>query len=159
MKLKQLELKVPPVVIFLIALFAIYGASLLTNFGMFVDNRNYAQFIAFGLAGLGALIGVSGVITFKRAKTTVHPVKIERAATLVSHGIFSYSRNPMYLGLLLILLAAAFYLNANVVLTFFILLSFVFYMNRFQIKPEERVLLKLFGNTYQTYLSTTRRWI
>lgn len=159
MELRQLELKIPPVIVFLIALGAIYAASLFSGLGMLIDNRITAKAIAYGLSALGIVIGIAGVITFKRAKTTVNPLAIDKASNLVKHGIFKYSRNPMYLGLLLVLLAAAFYVNAHIVLAFIILFGFVAYMNAFQIKPEERMLTQLFGDPYRRYLHTTRRWL
>lgn len=159
MELRSLELKVPPVIVFLVALIAVFGASKVTDSGMLIDDRFYAKLTASVLGVIGAAIGIIAVITFRRAKTTVNPVNIENASSLVTHGIFHYSRNPMYVGLVLILLASGFYLSANIFLTLLIVLGFVTYMNKFQIKPEERMLTRLFGDTYLAYMQKTRPWI
>jgi len=110
-----------------------------------------------GLFLLGALTCLAGVRYFRRAKTTVNPMKPESASALVASGIYRYSRNPMYLGFLLMLLGWALWLsNASALL---LLPAFVLYMNRFQICPEERALLSLFGPDYMQYRARVRRWL
>ena len=110
------------------------------------------------------MIGLSGVVTctlgileFKRAKTTVNPTKPGLSSSLVRSGIYRHTRNPMYLGFLLILVGWATW-TANL-LAFVVLPVFVLYMNRFQIKPEERALTSIFGDEFKAYCSETRRWI
>ena len=98
-----------------------------------------------------------GVIEFRRAKTTVDPTKPDSASSLVRTGIYRRTRNPMYLGFLLILTGCAAAL-ANLT-SFLILPAFVVYMNRFQIKPEERALASIFGDDFKAYYSEARRWI
>jgi len=96
------------------------------------------------------------LVQFLVAKTTTNPLKPEKAAQLVITGIYQYTRNPMYLGMLLFLIALGLYLgNAFNTLT---AAGFVYYMNHFQIKKEEDALLAKFGKTYQLYQKAVRRW-
>ncbi len=106
---------------------------------------------------LSGVVGITGVREFRKAKTTVNPVKPETASTVVASGIFAYSRNPMYLALLLLLLAYACWLQNAITFAFAPL--FVLYMNRFQIEPEERALEKRFVSDYLQYKQKVRRWI
>jgi protein-S-isoprenylcysteine O-methyltransferase Ste14 len=104
----------------------------------------------------GFVTGMSGVLSFRKAKTTVNPMK-PHASSLVTRGVYAMSRNPMYLGGLIMLLGwAIFLLN---VLAFLFLPVYVLYINRFQIEPEERVLTSLFGETYVAYQARARRWL
>ncbi|MCE2573820.1 methyltransferase family protein [Motilimonas eburnea] len=106
---------------------------------------------------LGLIFGLSGVGLFRRFNTTVNPINPEQASTLVTSGIYRFSRNPMYLGLLFCLLAWASYLGA--LTAFLVAPLFVIYMNLFQIIPEEQVLTRLFGESYQAYCRRVRRWL
>jgi protein-S-isoprenylcysteine O-methyltransferase Ste14 len=106
---------------------------------------------------VGLLLMFVAVASFFAAKTTVNPLRPSRASSLVTTGIFRISRNPMYLGDLLVLAALAVWLGnaVNVVLP----VLFVWYIDRFQIIPEERALAKLFGENYAAYCSGVRRWL
>ena len=106
---------------------------------------------------VGLLLMFVAVASFVAAKTTVNPLRPSRASSLVTTGIFRISRNPMYLGDLLVLAALAVWLGnvVNVVLLVF----FIWYINRFQIIPEERALTNLFGESYVAYCSRVRRWL
>jgi protein-S-isoprenylcysteine O-methyltransferase Ste14 len=106
-------------------------------------------------AGVGCL--VFGLVEFRRERTTFSPMKPENASALVVSGIFRFTRNPMYLGLLMFLLAWASYLSNGVALLG--LPAFVLYMNRFQIAPEERALAALFGADFTAYKARVRRWM
>ena len=110
-----------------------------------------------GLALIGALTCTAGVASFRRAKTTVNPMKPDSTSSLVVSGIYRYTRNPMYLGFLLILLGWAAFLSN--VLALALLPAFILYMNRFQISPEERVLASLFAHDYAEYRARVRRWL
>jgi len=152
-----LELKVPPpVVALLMAIFMWLAARAVPTLDLIVPRR-----IAVGLALLllvaGACVSVLGVASFRRARTTVNPLKPEKASCLVTSGIYRYTRNPMYLGLLLLLLGWAFFL-ANILAVIF-LPAFILYINRFQIRPEEKVLASMFGQDFATYRSKVRRWL
>ena len=84
-------------------------------------------------------------------------MKPELSSSLVQSGIYTLTRNPMYLGFFLVLVAWAVYLSNA--LAFLILPVFIAYMNRFQIEPEERALKTLFGDAFTEYATRVRRWI
>jgi protein-S-isoprenylcysteine O-methyltransferase Ste14 len=150
-----LELKVPPPVVAVLAAGFIWGASrAVPTLGFTLPHRN-AFFVALLLAGI--FVAISGVTAFRRAKTTVNPLKPEQASTLVRSGIYRYTRNPMYLGLLLALLGWALFVSN--VIAFVLLSAFVLYLNRFQIAPEERVLASKFGQEFAAYKAKVRRWL
>ncbi|HAS8402563.1 methyltransferase family protein [Vibrio vulnificus] len=151
----KLELKIPPVAVFLILIFFMYLTSeFFISWSFSLSGRLWFAGVLFGLSGV---IGIAGVLAFRQAQTTVNPVKPESASTVVSNGIFAYTRNPMYLALLLLLLAYAIWLEN--MLSFAGCPLFVAYMNRFQIYPEERALEGLFGERYLVYKQKVRRWI
>lgn len=106
---------------------------------------------------VGFAIAIAGIVSFRLAKTTVNPLKPETATSLVSSGIFGVTRNPMYLGLLLALVAWTLYLASPVALLGPV--AFWLYITRFQIIPEERAMTKLFGNDFTAYRAKVRRWI
>ena len=105
----------------------------------------------------GAAIGVVAVESFRRARTTIHPTRPEHSSALVTTGIYQRTRNPMYLALLLWLLAFAALLGKACSLA--LSAVFVLSIDRFQIRPEERVLHSLFGEEYERYCGRVRRWI
>lgn len=107
------------------------------------------------LAGLGLMAAAAW--TLFRARTTVNPLRPERASHLVTHGVFARSRNPIYLGDALILAALA--LGFGNWCNFLLLPLFVAFIGRFQIRPEERALERLFGAEYRAYCARVRRWL
>lgn len=109
------------------------------------------------LVAAGAFVCLAGWRSFRQARTTVNPLKPETASSLVRSGIFQYTRNPMYLGFAIFLLAWACYLAAPAALLG--VLAFIAYMNRFQITSDERVLAQLFGDAFHTYTTQVRRWL
>ena len=109
----------------------------------------------FYFAGLSILI--LAVSLFKKQNTTVNPIKIENASSLVTCGIFEYSRNPMYLGMALILLGLA--LMFNLIGGILFTLLFTIYITIFQIRPEEEVMEKLFGEDFLKYKKNVRMWL
>jgi protein-S-isoprenylcysteine O-methyltransferase Ste14 len=115
------------------------------------------QVVAILVAIAGAMIIGLGVVAFSRAKTTVNPMKPDSASSLVVTGIYGVTRNPMYLGLFVILIGWAIFLSNA--LGFVCLALFILYMNRFQIEPEERALASLFGKDFAAYRSRVRRWL
>lgn len=151
----RLELKVIPVVQAFIALAAMYiSKSQLPEWVVVIPLNNY---IALCLFIIGGFIGGLSVYCFKKANTTVNPTKPECASRVVDYGIFSWSRNPMYLAIALGLLSAGVYLQH--IATLFVLPCFVLYITRFQIIPEERALLSLFKEDYANYQTRVRRWL
>ena len=113
--------------------------------------------VAAVVAVVGALLAILGVYEFRRARTTVNPLTPDNARRVVKGGVFRYSRNPMYLGMALLLLALALYQSH--VLSFAWVAGYVTYLNRFQILPEERALEARFGDEYRAYARAVRRWI
>lgn len=109
------------------------------------------------LAALGGSLDLAALAQFLRARTTINPLKPESASALVTAGPYRFTRNPMYLGLTVLLIAWAVYLASLAALGLVPL--FVLYIDRFQIAPEERVLAARFGAVYEDYRSRVRRWL
>lgn len=150
-----LELKVPPVAVVLVtAGFMWLVAWALPALGFRFPARDL---VALSLALAGAVTSALGVISFRRAGTTVNPMKPESSSSLVTSGIYRLTRNPMYLGFLLVLLGWAVFLSS--LPAFLFLPAFILYMNRFQIEPEERALATLFGEAFAAYKARARRWL
>jgi protein-S-isoprenylcysteine O-methyltransferase Ste14 len=105
----------------------------------------------------GVAFDLLGVLAFRASRTTVNPLKPERASALVTGGVYRVTRNPMYVGMALLLLAWAVYLSA--LLPFAGPVAFVLYITRFQIRPEEQVLRERFGDEFAQYAARVRRWI
>jgi protein-S-isoprenylcysteine O-methyltransferase Ste14 len=150
-----LEHKIPPPIVVLIAAAGMWPLAGITP-AIPLDNF-WRWIVAGGLALGGLLIARSGVRDFVRAETTINPVNIDAASTLVTTGIFAYTRNPMYLGMTILLLGWAIFLSG--VWTFLGPFLFVPFIARFQILPEERVLAGKFGASYKAYTQEVRRWI
>ncbi len=150
-----LDLKVPPLAFgLLIAALMWLVTWAIPTFGFTIPAR-----IPFSVIVIvaGVIMSGLGVVSFRRAKTTVNPMKPESSSSLVVSGIYRWSRNPMYLGFLLGLLGWAIFLSN--VLAFLFLPVFILYMNRFQIEPEEKTLAVLFGKQFATYKSRVRQWL
>jgi protein-S-isoprenylcysteine O-methyltransferase Ste14 len=113
--------------------------------------------IALPLLLLGVLVCLAGVLSFKRARTTVNPLQPQKASALVSSGIYQHTRNPMYLGFATTLLAWTIILAWPPALLG--VAGFILYMNRFQIAPEERALSTLFEDDFARYCTHVRRWL
>jgi protein-S-isoprenylcysteine O-methyltransferase Ste14 len=150
-----LELKIPPVALVLL----IAGLMGLAAWGLprgtsLLPGR---AFIAGGLAAVGVLVSILGVASFRRAKTTVNPMTPEASSALVIVGVYRWTRNPMYLGFLLMLCGLTGYLSNALAAA--LLPVFIVYMTRFQIRPEERALEARFGADYVAYKGRVRRWI
>lgn len=116
------------------------------------------KFIVFGLFTiLSILLGFIAIYSFRKHQTTVNPTKPETTSVIVNSGIYAYSRNPMYLAMLIFLIAvSALYEN---VLAFLPIPLFIWFITQYQIKPEEKILSAKFKGDYQNYLLTVRRWI
>jgi protein-S-isoprenylcysteine O-methyltransferase Ste14 len=150
-----LELKIPPVAVALVTAGLMWLAAwALPASGFLIPARD---FVAICIAIAGVIISALGVISCRQARTTVNPMKPEASSSLVSTGIFKLTRNPMYLGFVLALLAWAVFLST--ILAFLFLPAFILYMNRFQLVPEERALSMLFGQTFTAYTARAHRWI
>lgn len=150
-----LELKVPPPVVAVVLALAMWVVCRLTlTFEVGVPLRIA---VASVIALVGGVFSAAGITTFRRAKTTLNPMKPETASTLVTGGIYRVTRNPMYVGLLFVLVGWAAFLCAPWTLAGPV--AFVAYMTRFQIAPEERVLMSAFGEVYVSYKARVRRWL
>ena len=153
--MRALELKIPPVVIGLLL-----GATMVA-IARLASAFNFAppagRLVAAAVATLGVIVAVAGVVSFRRAGTTVNPLQPAAASQLVVSGIYRWTRNPMYLGMLLVLLGWGLFLTN--VLAFLSALAFIPLMNRLQIGPEERILTATFGPVFTSYQSAVRRWI
>jgi protein-S-isoprenylcysteine O-methyltransferase Ste14 len=117
----------------------------------------WATHTAILVAAAGAAIALAGVIQFARARTTVNPLQPDAASSLVSGGVYRWTRNPMYLGMALVLLAWAIYLSSIAALA--VLPLFIVFITRFQIAPEERALEARFGVQFERYRKAVRRWL
>jgi protein-S-isoprenylcysteine O-methyltransferase Ste14 len=153
--MRRLELRIPPLLVLaLFSLVALLSHTFLPRFTLPVPAANT---LATGVLLLGAAAALLGVIQFRRAHTTVNPTAPSTTRSVVTGGIYAFTRNPMYLGFALGLLAVAI---ACCNLTGFVLVPlFCGYLTRFQIIPEERVLLERFGEDYARYMARVRRWV
>jgi len=148
-----METKIPPPIVTLI-----FGLSIYFSRGIFqAVEIEYSFYIGILLLLGGVTILISAARSFKKDKTTINPLSPEQATKLVTDGIFKYSRNPMYLGMALILcsIAVIFNLIGGIVLV----ALFCFYITKFQIIPEERAMSNLFSQDFDKYKEATRRWI
>ena len=153
--MKALELKIPPPIVALcVALLMWLTTRVIAPFDVPHGLRLGAALL---LGCVGLVLDVAGLLLFVQAKTAINPLKPGSATSLVSTGIYRATRNPMYLGLLLILLGWATFLANG--LAYLIAPLFVLYINRFQIDPEERVLLQKFGPSFSAYKTKVRRWL
>ena len=109
----------------------------------------------FIVAGLS--IDLVSIGAFRKAKTTVTPLAPEKASSLVVTGLYRYTRNPMYVGMLFILTGVAIWLGSLV--NALVLIAFVAYITVFQIMPEEARLAQVFGADYERYRTRVRRWL
>jgi protein-S-isoprenylcysteine O-methyltransferase Ste14 len=109
------------------------------------------------LAAVGLAVELAGGASLIRSKTTVDPTHPHGVCRFVSTGVYRLTRNPIYLGDLLLLLAWATYLWSPVAVALTPL--FVIYIDRFQIKAEERALEEIFGAKYVEYKNRVRRWV
>ena len=153
--LSSLQLKVPPVAVTLIAAALIWACARVLPAGEF--SLANSVFFAAAIAFAGAASGVAGIARFRAHETTVHPMRPHDASVIVKRGVYGRTRNPMYLGLALLLLGFAVFLENAFSIA--VVPLFVLYITEFQIKPEERALLAQFGDEYRDYLQSVRRWI
>lgn len=154
--MSRLELKVPPLALLMVAMAAMWGIRLVLP--QFSGARSVGVVaLAVGIAGLGGAIGLFALAAFQEQRTTVNPMRPEAASALVTGGIYRFSRNPMYLALVVLLCAWAVYLANPVALA--VVPVFAAYLDRFQITPEERALRNRFNAEFEDYAARVRRWI
>lgn len=120
-------------------------------------DRPWRIALAAALATAGLAFALPAVVAFRRARTTVNPHRLDRVSALVTGGVFALSRNPMYLGLALVLAGWATFLGG--LAGFLGPVAFVAWITRFQIVPEERLLAARFGDAFHAWRRRVRRWI
>ncbi len=151
----SLEAKVPPPVIAVAAAVIIWGISWFAPQVAMPSGIRLP--VSLAILIMGVAFSVAGVMSFRLARTTINPTRPEKASALVSTGIYRVTRNPMYLGILLVLVAWAVFLSSP--WSLLTAVGFVLYMNHFQIAPEERALSELFGKEFGSYKANVRRWL
>lgn len=155
-----MHLKIPPPVVALICALLMGLNALPGQFGSFeFEFRGFPvlDLAAIVLLVVGLSIDIASLLSFRKTETTINPLKPETASRLVSTGLYRFSRNPMYLGILIVLIAWALWL-AN----WFIFIGpalFVAFITKFQIIPEEQALEKLFPEDFKKFRQSTRRWL
>ena len=142
----------PPIVTFICGITIYLSKSFFNQFFIYSNNR-----VSLFLLILGLVVFISAIKSFRRHKTTVNPLEPRQASSLVTSGIFKFSRNPMYLGMLIILLSITF--KFNLIGGMVISLFFYIFITKFQILPEEAAMNDLFGDEFINYSKKTRRWI
>lgn len=153
--MNSLELKIPPVGVFLLFATAMW----LIPFQIPLIDFFFSFRLPFSLIliAAGGVFALAGIFAFLKERTTLNPIKPEAASTIITYGVYRFSRNPMYVGLLFVLMAWAVWLYN--LPAFLFLPAFVLYMNRFQILPEERALQAKFGSEFNAYMKSVRRWL
>ena len=126
--------------------------SLNTNF-----NLNGINILALVFLIIAIIMIVLSINKFKKNRTTISPLRPNKTSSLITSGIYNYTRNPMYLGLLLILISTALFIKNFI--SFLIIPLFVIFINKNQILPEEQILENIFGEEYRNYTKKVKRWI
>ena len=126
------------------------------------DVWQFADF--FWVDVVGAVVAFGGFFIigwshsmFRAAKTTVNPFKVKETSSMVTGGPFAFSRNPMYLGMVIILLGWTIFTGTAV--GFALTALFGFFIDRAQIQREEKALADIFGDEFEAYRQRVRRWI
>ena len=148
-----MKTKIPPPLIGLTFILINYLSTFLFESVSF----QYQDIISLLILSSGFLIIVTAARLFSRYKTIISPITPEKSTSLVTEGVFSFSRNPMYLGMLIIITSSSIFFATWVGLLLIIL--FIVIINFFQIEPEEKMMRKLFGEEYEAYTTKVRRWI
>ena len=143
---------IPPPIVTIVFLFVIFFTKDLFRFSVTLPSS-----LGFIIILVGLMIIFIAARQFKAVNTTINPIKPENASVLVNNGIFSYSRNPMYLGMLLIIIG--FSIIHNLLAIIVIMPIWIIYMTYFQIIPEEEAMEILFKENFVNYCKKTRRWI
>ena len=145
--------KIPPPIVTLISGLAIYfSRNLFPNHHEIILDVFSALLLICGI-----IIIRSAFLLFKNHQTTINPLNLTKTSSIVNTGVFKYTRNPMYLGMIFILLSVA--LKFNIYGGLIVILIFFSFITKFQILPEEKAMEKLFGQEFKNYKKTTRRWL
>jgi len=149
-----LENKIPPPLVALICLCLMWLFSGWFTYSLFALLK--AILIALPFV-IGVVLGVNAWGAFKEEDTSIDPMHPDKATTLVTEGIYEYSRNPMYAGLLLVLVSFSVYFGS--LIGHAIVVGFFFYITKYQIMPEEKILAEKFGDDFERYKNKTNRWL
>jgi protein-S-isoprenylcysteine O-methyltransferase Ste14 len=153
-----LQLKCPPPIVMLLSM---VFALLLSQRGLgfmqqqVADVSNMMWPLIFFIAGIS--LAMFGIKEFLAQQTTVNPLDPSQSTSLVVSGVFQLTRNPMYLGMLVVLLGWGDFLDNF--LAYSGALFFFVYITAFQIKPEEAAMLEKFGTPFKQYCQSVRRWL
>ena len=148
-----MKTRIPPPVLALLMIGLVYLSSLLIGSVSF----DYQASLSVLLVILGLRCALPSFRLFARNKTTISPFTPSETSLLITEGMYRYSRNPMYLGLLLLIIAATIWFGTwfGIIISLF----FILLINILQIIPEEEALLQIFGEEYLEYKKKVRRWI
>ena len=149
---KYLNTKIPPPIVTLLCIGIIYLFDIQIEY-----SEPDLKVVGIIFLILGLIIIFSAVLKFIKTKTTVDPTRPYKTSNLVISGIYKITRNPMYLGMLFLIMAYAIY-NNNV-MGCIIIPIFIFYINKFQIEPEEIEMRKKFGESFENYCKKVNRWL
>ena len=152
---KTLELLIPPLPLTIALCGIIFLCHSLTPQYSLSINSAIEWGMAFWVLGIAFVLPAA--ISFFKAKTTVDPRTPEKSNKLVINGLYKLSRNPMYVGFLFLIVGTACYTGH--VSGLLLSISFIPYMNRFQISLEEQHLTSTFGDEYIQYCNSVRRWL
>ena len=153
--MSRLELKVPPDVVWLFVAALMWLASMKTP--RLAVPSAFRLALAVVLTSAGVWTIVSARLALERAHTSWRPMTPGKTTSLVTSGVYGISRNPIYLGMLLVILGLAVALASPAALVLSAL--FVLFIDRFQIRPEERALSAILGQEYLDYVRRVRRWV
>ena len=151
----ELDTKIPPPLLGLMTALMMWLLTQLLPTLSLVSSNLYRVGIVIMLAGV--CLDLVAFFQFRNKHTSINPLHPEKASTMVITGLYKYTRNPMYLGLLIVLTGWALFLGN--LASFACLPIFMRVLTRFQILPEERILTEKFGAPYEEYLGKVRRWI
>ena len=149
---KYLNTKIPPPIVTLLCIGIIYLFDIQIEY-----SEPDLKVVGIIFLILGLIIIFSAVLKFIKTKTTVDPTRPYKTSNLVISGIYKITRNPMYLGMLFLIMAYATY--NNYVIGCIIIPILIFYINKFQIEPEEIEMIKKFGESFENYCKKVNRWL
>ena len=156
--MSRLENSIPPPAVLLFTMMVMFIISRFdTTRILRADQFALNAVLATILVIAGIVVPVLGIRQFRRTQTTINPLKPNTASNLVTSGIFRLTRNPMYLGMVLLALSSAIYYGSAWCLI--PVVAFIAFITRFQILPEERAMGSLFSTEFDAYKANTRRWI
>jgi protein-S-isoprenylcysteine O-methyltransferase Ste14 len=147
--------RIPPPIVTLLAGAAMWALDRWLPLGRWFEPPWHGLGALPALAGAALIIAASG--RFRAVRTTINPLEPAKASQLVTDGVFRWSRNPMYLGLLLLLGGWALWLGSAS--PWLVLPMFTVFMTVVQIAAEEQALARVFGAAYLAYRKSVPRWL